>query len=590
MSLGEKIRDGVNRWRGSIGFNLPNRWITSFILCLIPAISYGASMTLSGQLLECYKDQLCTPFRRRITESEGTTFVTWMIATHIVFTFLCGKLIEKYGSRNILISSCFIAVFGWNFLMPYSHVYVAYLGRAILGVASGLGVASAYTHLDEIATPANKGQLNIFFTMTLNLGSLISLLLSYYFEATTLPFILLIFPWAMVMLRGYLVEGPQHSVKISNKEETLEALLKLRPDMLSAMREFVDLEARDIKRLTMRETLVKSKEPKVFLPFILMCTLMFFQVSLGNDALTYFNVDLLRRSGIDRDYLKIVAISQVVFNALGYLIGGILFESMTRRRQMLIFGFWHGLAMALVGGFTLYSDILAACLGVGFNLVIATLLLSLPMFFYGCSYGSVCFGMLAEVFPPDVKPVLCSIVLCFRYTVVYCNMQVMGSLMATIPLSIFFFFFAFITFAGNCVVYFIPETSRQSYAEIEEKFQSLWNKLFPPKEDARPPTPPESGIHPSSNGNEADLDMRMADLESNDPLERNTPANVGVNNMCVVLSHVSEEDEMALSGALTSEQTASESDVGNTNSESSNNDQSLDSSNDEGWEPDGSIH
>lgn len=169
-------------------------------------------------------------------------------------------------------------------------------------------------------------------------------------------------------------------------------------------------------------------------------------------------------------------------------------------------------------------------------------------------------------------------------------MQVMGSLMATIPLSIFFFFFAFITFAGNCVVYFIPETSRQSYAEIEEKFQSLWNKLFPPKEDARPPTPPESGIHPSSNGNEADLDMRMADLESNDPLERNTPANVGVNNMCVVLSHVSEEDEMALSGALTSEQTASESNVGNTNSESSNNDQSLDSSNDEGWEPDGSIH
>ncbi|TRY67454.1 hypothetical protein TCAL_03731 [Tigriopus californicus] len=514
MSLCERIRDGVTRWRTAIGVNLPNHWVTSFILCLIPAISYGSAMTVSGQLLDCYKDVLCTPFGRRVTDVEGTAFVTWMILTHIIFTFWCGSLIETYGSRAMLVSSCFIAVFGWNFLLGYRHIYLAYLGRAILGMASGLGVASAYTHLDEIATPANKGQLNIFFTMTLNLGSLISLLLSYFFDATTLPLMLLLFPWSMVVCRGFLAEGPQHSVRTRTKESTFDTLLKLRPDMMSAMREFVDLESENMKRLTMRETFSKFKQPEVFLPFILMSTLMFFQVSLGNDALTYFNVDLLRQSGIENDFLKIVAISQVIFNAVGYLAGGIFFKSMTRRRQILFFGFWHGLAMALVGVFTLYSEILAAVLGPWLNRIVATFLLSLPMFFYGSSYGSVCFGMLAEVFPPHVKPVLCSIVLCFRYTVVYCNMQVMGSLMKSIPMPYFFFFFAFITFVGNCVVYFIPETSRKSSAEIKNIFLNAWNKWFPSREPVKTSSVPENAaIHPSSNGNEADLEHRLADFD-----------------------------------------------------------------------------
>ena len=85
---------------------------------------------------------------------------------------LAGWLCERHGRRLCIISSVLPYVAGWAFIVLAQNDNMLYIGRFIIGIASGMTTLSVPLYIGEIASKEIRGLLGSGFQIACTAGSL----------------------------------------------------------------------------------------------------------------------------------------------------------------------------------------------------------------------------------------------------------------------------------------------------------------------------------------------------------------------------------------------------------------------------------
>ena len=216
------------------------------------------------------------------------------------------------------------------------------------------------------------------------------------------------------------------------------------------------------KKLSCSETLRELRHRSVYLPFLLMLVVMFFQQFSGINAIAFYGDIILKDAGLSdkmAKYMGLVAVGlcPVIFTLATTLI----VDYFGRKSLLMVSAFFMVLSSFGLGLFNRYSSLHA--LGI----------VSLIGFEFGFSigYGAIPWIMIAEMIPLRVRGLLGGILATFNWS---CASMITG------------LYFVFAQYVGPCyvwwtfsllnmsslafVAFFLPETKGKKLEAIERQF------------------------------------------------------------------------------------------------------------------------
>lgn len=102
---------------------------------------------------------------------------------------ISGPLLDKFGRKITLYAVNAVSIIGWIFIAAASNdrywMYVMLLiGRAITGMATGMGSIPATVYLSEISTPKLRAMLATWTSVFIAIGVFIIYVLGYFIRVS----------------------------------------------------------------------------------------------------------------------------------------------------------------------------------------------------------------------------------------------------------------------------------------------------------------------------------------------------------------------------------------------------------------------
>lgn len=436
---------------------------------LIYFISIFAAMTgllfgydtgvISGAILFIRHDFHLTSFETEITVSA-------VLLGALIGSAFSGRMMDILGRRKALLFVAIIFVVGTLMTSLASNYFILIVGRALLGIAIGIGSFTAPLYLAEIAPQKIRGILVSLNQLTITIGILSAYIVDYYCAESenwrlmlglgTIP--------AVILLVGsfFLPESPRWLVLKGFITEAHDILTRIRT--LNVQRELTEIkQSIEQKQGTWRMLFSKKLRSIVFISL----GLSFFQQATGINTIIYYAPTILQMTGFNQASSAILATLAIgIFNVLFTVIALPLID------------FWGRRPLLLIGIFGMFISLVAQCIAFYFPELtqLRWIAMGSMVFYIACfamSLGPIMWLVISEVFPLEIRGLGISLAISASWAF---NMLVALTLLTSIEafgVSGAFSIYAIFCVLGVLFVYFfVPETKDCSLEEIERNLRN----------------------------------------------------------------------------------------------------------------------
>lgn len=402
---------------------------------------------------------------------EQTGFITSSVLIgSSVGALSIGSLSDKYGRKKLLLLASILFLIGSGLSMVATGFVSMIIARIILGFAVGSASALTPAYLAELADAPHRGSLGTMFQLMITLG----ILLAYMSNLGFLHHNLLgIRDWrwmlgsalipAAILFIGSLIlpESPRFLVEKGRIDEAKSVLHGLRENTA----EDPDKELAEIQGVANQpkgglKELFTFARPAV----VVAVGLMFLQQLVGINSVIYFLPQVfIKGFGFAESNAIWISVGIGVVNFVCTILAYKIMDKFNRR-TILLFG---SIVMAVSIGIL---SVLNFTLSVQAAAIPTMILIAIYIFGFAVSWGPICWLMIGEIFPLNVRGVGNSIGSAANWIGNFIVSQFFLVLLSAFhnnvggPFAVFTFFAIVSIFF---VIYFVPETRGKSLEEIE---------------------------------------------------------------------------------------------------------------------------
>lgn len=402
---------------------------------------------------------------------EQTGFITSSVLIgSSIGALSTGTLSDHFGRKRLLLFSSILFLLGSGLSMAAVGFVSMVIARIILGFAIGSASALTPAYLAELADAPHRGSLGTMFQLMITAG----ILLAYISNLGFLHHNLLgIRDWrwmlgsalipAVILFIGSLIlpESPRYLVESGKINEARDVLHELRknthedPDKeLSDIQKIADQPKGGLKELT------TFARPAVIVAILL----MLLQQLVGINSVIYFLPQVfIKGFGFAESNAIWISVGIGVVNFVCTILAYLVMDKFNRR-TILLFG---SIVMAISIGIL---SVLNFTLSVQNAAIPTMILIAIYIFGFAVSWGPICWLMLGEIFPLNVRGVGNSIGSAANWIGNFIVSQFFLVLLSMFhnnvggPFAVFTFFAILSIFF---VIYMVPETRGKTLENIE---------------------------------------------------------------------------------------------------------------------------
>ncbi|GHP14501.1 MFS transporter [Lentilactobacillus fungorum] len=403
------------------------------------------------------------------TEQTGFIVSSVLIGSS-VGALSIGSLSDRFGRKRLLVLASILFLIGSSLSMFAVGFISMVIARIILGFAVGSASALTPAYLAELADAPHRGSLGTMFQLMITLG----ILLAYVSNLSFLHHNLLgLRDWrwmlgsalipALLLFIGSIIlpESPRYLVEKGNVDEARDVLHELRkntdqdPDKeLAGIQEVANQPRGGLKEL------FTFARPAVIVAILL----MLLQQLVGINSVIYFLPQVFIK-GFNFPESNAIWIS-VGIGIVNFVCTILAYNIMDKfnRKTILLFG---SIVMSISIG---VLSVLNFTLNVQAAAVPTMILIGFYIFGFAVSWGPICWLMIGEIFPLNVRGVGNSIGSAANWIGNFIVSQFFLELLHMFnnnvggPFAVFTFFAIVSIFF---VIYMVPETRGKSLEEIE---------------------------------------------------------------------------------------------------------------------------
>lgn len=402
---------------------------------------------------------------------EQTGFITSSVLIgSSIGALSIGTLSDHFGRKRLLLISSILFLLGSGLSMAAVGFVSMVIARIILGFAVGSASALTPAYLAELADAPHRGSLGTMFQLMITAG----ILLAYVSNLGFLHHNLLgIRDWrwmlgsalipAVILFIGSLIlpESPRYLVESGKINEARDVLHELRknthedPDKeLSDIQKIADQPKGGLKELT------TFARPAVIVAILL----MLLQQLVGINSVIYSLPQVfIKGFGFAESNAIWISVGIGVVNFVCTILAYLVMDKFNRR-TILLFG---SIVMAISIGIL---SVLNFTLSVQKAAIPTMILIAIYIFGFAVSWGPICWLMLGEIFPLNVRGVGNSIGSAANWIGNFIVSQFFLVLLSMFhnnvggPFAVFTFFAILSIFF---VIYMVPETRGKTLENIE---------------------------------------------------------------------------------------------------------------------------
>lgn len=402
---------------------------------------------------------------------EQTGFITSSVLIgSSIGALSIGTLSDHFGRKRLLLISSILFLLGSGLSMAAVGFVSMVIARIILGFAVGSASALTPAYLAELADAPHRGSLGTMFQLMIAAG----ILLAYVSNLGFLHHNLLgIRDWrwmlgsalipAVILFIGSLIlpESPRYLVESGKINEARDVLHELRknthedPDKeLSDIQKIADQPKGGLKELT------TFARPAVIVAILL----MLLQQLVGINSVIYFLPQVfIKGFGFAESNAIWISVGIGVVGFVCTILAYLVMDKFNRR-TILLFG---SIVMAISIGIL---SVLNFTLSVQNAAIPTMILIAIYIFGFAVSWGPICWLMLGEIFPLNVRGVGNSIGSAANWIGNFIVSQFFLVLLSMFhnniggPFAVFTFFAILSIFF---VIYMVPETRGKTLENIE---------------------------------------------------------------------------------------------------------------------------
>lgn len=403
------------------------------------------------------------------TEQTGFIVSSVLIGSSIGALSI-GSLSDRFGRKRLLVLASILFLIGSSLSMFAQGFVSMVIARIILGFAVGSASALTPAYLAELADAPHRGSLGTMFQLMITLG----ILLAYVSNLTFLHHNLLgLRDWrwmlgsalipALLLFIGSMIlpESPRYLVEKGRVDEARDVLHELR----AKTNQDPDKELSDIQMVANQpkgglKELFTFARPAV----IVAICLMLLQQLVGINSVIYFLPQVfIKGFGFPESNAIWISVGIGIVNFVCTILAYNIMDKFNRR-TILLFG---SIVMATSIGIL---SVLKFTLNVADAAVPTMILIGIYIFGFAVSWGPICWLMIGEIFPLNVRGVGNSIGSAANWIGNFIVSQFFLELLHVFnnnvggPFAVFTFFAIVSIFF---VIYMVPETRGKSLEEIE---------------------------------------------------------------------------------------------------------------------------
>ena len=214
---------------------------------------------------------------------------------------LAALALDRIGRKAVFVLVAVYFFSGWLLVTSADSAAAMMAGRAVQGLGCGGSFIALPNYISEVAEPQVRGALSIFMQLGFCCGTLLEFVVGKYVSWRWLSLMSAAVAAIWLPSLSVITESPLWLVMRRRQQAALSALRRLRGPTHDCAAELTQLEhfSRDVLRRRVRPQ-EALRQPYIG-PILIASGLFFFQPASGNDALTFFTVDILEAADSSLD-------------------------------------------------------------------------------------------------------------------------------------------------------------------------------------------------------------------------------------------------------------------------------------------------
>ncbi|XP_033757519.1 solute carrier family 2, facilitated glucose transporter member 8-like [Pecten maximus] len=302
-----------------------------------------------------------------------------------------GYCIERFGRKFTITLSSIIFATGGMIIANANYVSSLYIGRFLVGWASGQTTVCVPVYIAEIATKSLRGFLGSCVQLSVTIGILMAYMGGMTLGWSRLAVVGSVPALATIIAMYFLPETPRWLLMKNRRQAALSALSNIRGPHAA-----VEEECRDIEEgLDNQESFsfAEFQKPELLRPLCISLAIMAFQQFSGINAVMFYTVSIFNSAGFKKsaEATVIIGAVQVVATA----VACVLMDRAGRRKLLIIAGSVMVFACGLFGLYFMINSQNVSWLAIT----------SLVIYIIGFSlgWGPIPMLVMSEIFPARAR-------------------------------------------------------------------------------------------------------------------------------------------------------------------------------------------
>ncbi|XP_046672480.1 facilitated trehalose transporter Tret1-like isoform X2 [Homalodisca vitripennis] len=388
-------------------------------------------------------------------------------------------VMEKYGRKPSLISSCIIAIVGWLYLSIRAgppSLGKLLIGRFITGVSAGMTSAPAAAYATECLSVENaelRAVLITWSTVAMSIGILFSYVMGAmlaYYKVASLAVLISVFAFIMVAI--FIPESPSwlQSKGRTGDAEWAQKQLKIKAPAKPTEGSTTQTSSTDTgsqPQLSFLDSLKEFEKPEAYKPLLIMIFFFFFQQFSGVYIVITYMVDITRIAGIvlfNPYFITVVGGTLILIVSVG---ASFVYPKTSVRAIACISGFGMACSMLFIA---IYITVRRSWLiGPTYSIVNFLPLLALLCNIVCSTIGFLIlpWSMIGDVFPLQVKGLASGVTTSLGYIFSFIAIKMFPSVSMGLGSAGTFYFFGIMSVFGTLFVYYyLPETRGKTLEQV----------------------------------------------------------------------------------------------------------------------------
>ncbi|KAI4973767.1 hypothetical protein ZWY2020_041548 [Hordeum vulgare] len=411
-----------------------------------------------------------------------TAFTSSLYVAGLLTTFLASGVTARRGRRPSMLLGGAAFLAGAAVGGASLNVYMAILGRVLLGVGLGFANQAVPLYLSEMAPPRHRGAFSNGFQFSVGVGALAANVINFGTEKIKggwgwrVSLSLAAVPAGLLLVGAvFLPETPNSLVQQGKDRRDVALLLRKIRGTDDVDRELDGIvAAADSAKAAGRSGLRMLLTQQRYRPQLVMAVAIpFFQQVTGINAIAFYAPVLLRTIGMGESASLLSSVVTGVVGAASTLLSMFLVDRFGRRTLFLAGGTQMLASQLMIGA------ILAAKLGddgaVSKEWAAALIfLIAVYVAGFGWSWGPLGWLVPSEIFPLEVRSAGQGVTVATSFVFTVLVAQTFLSMLCHMRAGIFFFFAAWLAAMTVFVYLLLPETRGVPIEQVDRVWREHW--------------------------------------------------------------------------------------------------------------------